>query len=51
MAYEIALTHDAEHQRIFRQGMTTAIQKGCNGFGKSFAQWLCFSPYGLPVLK
>ncbi len=51
MAYEIALTHDTEHQRVFRQGMTTAIQKGCNGFGKTFAQWLCFSPYGLPVLK
>ena len=51
MAYEIALTHDAEHQRVFREGMTTAIQKGCNGFGKTLAQWLCFSPYGLPILK
>ncbi len=51
MAYEIALTHNAEHQRVFREGMTTAIQKGCNGFGKTFAQWLCFTPYGLPILK
>ncbi|UCG49900.1 MAG: hypothetical protein JSU94_08970 [Phycisphaerales bacterium] len=51
MAYEIALTDDAEHIRVFREGMTTAIQKGCSGFGKTFAQWLCFSPYGLPVLR
>lgn len=51
MAYEIFLTKNTEHQRIFREGAITAIQKGSNGFGKSFAQWLHFGPYGLPVLE
>ena len=50
-AYEIAQTQNAEHRRIYREGMTAAIRKGCSGFGKTFAQWLCFSPYGLPVLE
>jgi len=50
IAYEIELTKNKEHQRVFQQGMKTAIQKGCNGYGKSFAQWLHFAPLGLPVL-
>ncbi|MHC4544374.1 MAG: exo-rhamnogalacturonan lyase family protein [Planctomycetota bacterium] len=51
MAYENVLTKNAKHQRVFREGTMTAIQKGCSGFGKSLAQWLHFGPYGLPVLE
>lgn len=51
MAYEIALTKNPEHLRVFRECMMTAIQKDSNGFGKSFAQWLHFTPYGLPALE
>ena len=51
MAYEIALTKNAAHKQVFREGMMTAIQEGCSGFGKTFAQWLHFGPYGLPLLE
>ena len=52
MAYEARLTGNAEHLRILRAGVRSAIPQG-NGesFGKSFGQMTFFAPYALSMLE
>jgi hypothetical protein len=52
MAYEAALTGNAEHLRILREGFRAAVPKGSsNEFGKSLAQMIHFSPHALHMLE
>lgn len=52
MAYEARLTGNAEHLRILREGVHSAIPKGnSENFGKGFAQMTFFAPYALSMLE
>jgi len=51
MAYEVALTGNAEHRRVLREGIAAAVAKmGTPSFGKSLGQVLHFTPHGLAPL-
>jgi hypothetical protein len=52
MAYEVNLTGNAEHLRILREGLRTALETvGPQHAGKGLAQMIHFTPYALRVLE
>ncbi len=52
MAYEVRLTGNAEHRRILREGVRSAVTKlGGDGFGKTLAQVTFFTPFALRELE
>lgn len=52
MAYEARLTGNAEHRRILREGVRSAVTRmGGDGFGKTFAQMTFFTPFALRELE
>lgn len=52
MAYEAQLTGNAEHLRILREGIRSALTRGGgDGFGKNFAQMTIFTPHALSALE
>lgn len=52
MAYEVSLTGNAEHLRILRAGLRTALESmGPQSAGKGLAQMIHFAPYALRVLE